>query len=252
MTLRLLILTGIVHGKLNLTASGDDFTPLNLAAADFDICDAVAHLPQQHTVHSCLLDRGRSGNGGLIHNSRAATGAHGNFTVSCRRNINRAIALQRQRRGGDRRVCYGIAFSCCHCSGNIFTGGRNLHSVHVAGTCKIAIERFYGAVTCNVAACLPGGNGADDLACKAAIFTKAIVVHGTAQRCTDAAGLPADGACGALLHMTTYHAGKPACKGIARCGFCGSSCGGGFCSAQSHKGFADFKTTESQQSFGQH
>ena len=106
---------------------------------------------------------------------------HGNFAVAGRRNINRAIALQRQRRGGDRRVCYGIAFSCCHCSGNIFTGGRNLHSVHVAGTCKITIERFHGAVTCNAAAGLPGGDGADDLAGKTAIFAKAVVIHGSAQ-----------------------------------------------------------------------
>ena len=78
------------------------------------------------------------------------------------------------------------------------------------------------------------------------------MVHSAAQRCTDAAGLPTDGTCGTLLHMTAHHAGKPTCKGIAGCGFRISSGSGGFCSTQSHKGFADFKTTESQQSFGQH
>ena len=223
MTLRLFVPAGIVHGKLNLPTTGNNFAPLNLAAADFDIGDAVAHLPQQHAIHGGLLDRGRSGNGGPLRNGRTTTGAHGNFTVPCRENINRAIALQRQRRSGNRRVHYGVTFGCRHCSGNILTSGRNGHRLHIAGAGKIAIERFHGAVTCNTAACLPGGDRADNLAGKAAIFAKTVVVHGPAQGCTDAAGLPADGACGALLYMTTHHAGEPACKGVAGCGFCGSS-----------------------------
>ena len=37
------------------------------------------------------------------------------------------------------------------------------------------------AVTCNAAAGLPGGDGADDLAGKTAIFAKAVVIHGSAQ-----------------------------------------------------------------------
>ena len=219
--LRLLILTGVVHGKLNLPAAGDDLAPLNLAAADFYICDAVAHLPQQHTVHSGLLDRGRSGNGGLFCNSRTATGAHGNFTVPCRGNVNRAIALQRQRCGGDRCIQHGIVFCRCHCGGDIFASGRNGHSLSIAGTGKIAIECFHGAVACDAAAGLTGGNRPDDLAGEAAVFTEAVVVHGTAQGHTDTAGLPTDGACRTLLHMAAHHAGKPACKGIAGCDFCG-------------------------------
>ena len=152
----------------------------------------------------------------------------------------------------DRRVNHGIVFSGCRCSGDIFAGGRNGHGLRIAGACKITIERFYSAVACNTAAGLPGGNRPDDLTGKPTIFAKAIVVHGTAQGCSDAAGLPTDGTCGALLHMTTYHAGKPACKGIAGGSFRISSGSSSFCSAQPHKGFADFKTTKSQQRFGQH
>ena len=57
------------------------------------------------------------------------------------------------------------------CSRDIFAGGRNRHSVHVAGTCKIVLQRFYGAVAGNAAA-----------------------------------GLPTDRTCRALLNMAAYHA----------------------------------------------
>ena len=95
------------------------------------------------------------------------------------------------------------------------------HSLSIAGTGKIAIECFHGAVACDAAAGLTGGNRPDDLAGEAAVFTEAVVVHGTAQGHTDTAGLPTDGACRTLLHMAAHHAGKPACKGIAGCDFCG-------------------------------
>ena len=54
---------------------------------------------------------------------------------------------------------------------DIFADGRNRYSVHVAGTCKIVLQRFYGAVAGNAAA-----------------------------------GLPTDRTCRALLHMAAYHA----------------------------------------------
>ena len=44
MALRLFLLAGIVHSKLNLTAARDDLAPLNLTAADFYVRNAVAHL----------------------------------------------------------------------------------------------------------------------------------------------------------------------------------------------------------------
>ena len=40
-------------------------------------------------------------------------------------------------------------------SRDIFADGRNRYSVHVAGTCKIVLQRFYGAVAGNAAAGLP-------------------------------------------------------------------------------------------------
>ena len=40
-------------------------------------------------------------------------------------------------------------------SRDIFADGRNRYNVHVAGTCKIVLQRFYGAVAGNAAAGLP-------------------------------------------------------------------------------------------------